>query len=342
MKIFCIDSTSYIPRIAIVEDGEKFYEKRWVASTEKWNNMISGDASYIIDDFFDLIRLMKKETELDISDCDYICYSWFSGFQSTMNLGKIFAKSLGIQYGLEVICVDHITAHYFSQFTQERNNKKTIAQDFPILFFSASGSHNSLALLKNFTELTIFHDKTYFDVNEQKYLGLGSIYFRACKVCNILNSNEWGEHISGKLEKLDWKYDQGLVEKFLVVWQAWGIFDMNFHNLLFYLEENIESYEWIYEYDVVFCSFEEAIFQLIETKLKNILQITPCRQISIVWGISQNNKFFSRIEKVFSEFGCVVTRPDNDFRFDNAAMLGTLAYYMKKYDIEYPVSKVVT
>jgi tRNA A37 threonylcarbamoyltransferase TsaD len=96
---------------------------------------------------------------------------------------------------------------------------------------------------------------------------------------------------------------------------------MNFHNILFYLEDHIESLYETYEYSIIFRSFEEAIFRLIESKLKDILCIIPCRQISIVGGVSQNDDFFNRISQVFEKSGCIVTRPDPEYRFDNAAML---------------------
>lgn len=342
MKIFCIDSTSYVPRVAIVDNGNSVYEKQWISSGEKWNNMVWGDASYLIDDFFELIQKIEKDIGITVKDCDLICYSWYSWFRTTMNLWKILAKSLSIQFNVEMMCVDHITAHYFSQFTQNIKKVEEKDYDYPILFFSASWSHNSIALLKNLKELTILHDKTYFDEKEKKFLGLGSIYFRACKICKILDNNEWTDKISDKLHALDCWYDQQLVDEFIHSYNSWGIFDMNFQEILFILEDNITLYENNYDLKKVFCSFEEAIFQIIERKLKTILYTIPCRQISIVWGISQNDNFFNRIQWIFGKSWVLVTRPDSNYRFDNASMLGTLAFYIKENAIEYPISRIVT
>jgi tRNA A37 threonylcarbamoyltransferase TsaD len=274
MKIFCIDSTSYIPRVAIVEDGKRIYEKQWVSSGKKWNNMVSWDVSYLIDDFFDVIERIKNDKDMWIEDCDLICYSGYSGFQSTMNLGKILSKSLGIKYWLEVVCVDHISAHYFSQFTNciKVKNNDVITPEFPVLFFSASGSHNSLALLKDFTNLTVLHDRTHFDTKEDKFLGLGSIYYRACKACEILDMGESTDNISEKLKTLKGKPNEGLVEEFIANSGTGGVFDMNLHELLFFLEANIESLREKYKYNIIFHSFEEAIFRVVESKIQNILQ----------------------------------------------------------------------
>jgi len=342
MKIFCIDSTSYIARIAIVEDGKCIIEERASGSSEKWNNMKGGDVSYLIDDFLEIIDKIQNDKEISVKDCDIICYSWYSGFKSTMNLGKIFAHSLGRQYDLEVLCIDHISSHYFSQFSWYIGDLEEKQTEFPILFFSASGSHNSLALMKSFTELIILNDDTYFEPRESKFLGLWSIYFRACRACEILNENEWANQISHKLEKIDKNTDQALVEEFTQVAIEWWIFDMNFHDLLFLLEENIESYKEKYSYNVIFRSFETVIFRIIEKKLRMILITIPCRQISIVWWIAQNNDFFYTIQKSFQHSWIIVSRPHEDFRFDNATMLWTLAYYTKKHNVAYPVSKIIT
>jgi tRNA A37 threonylcarbamoyltransferase TsaD len=100
-----------------------------------------------------------------------------------MNVGKILTITLGRLHKKEIIPVDHITAHYFSLFTQRKDVE---TQKFPILFISASGSHNSIVLMKSWSDFEILNDATHYDSITGKYIGIGSIYYKLVKNLGIL------------------------------------------------------------------------------------------------------------------------------------------------------------
>lgn len=341
MYILAIDSTSFTPRIWLVHDTICVKEEAVTNTTEKWIKMKEGDVSGLVEDFLTLLNTFFDDTNIKIQDIDLICYSWYSGFQSVMNLWKILARTLGKLHSVEVLAVDHVTAHYFSRFTHFKWTDLNEG-DFPILFFSASGSHNSLSLLKNRKELTVLNDYTYFDVIEKKHIGLWNIYYKFSKICGILEEGESDKNITKKILECEMQENSELVKHIKSTYEEEGIFDTNFYFMFHKIEKNITFYMKKYDKKIIFASFEVAIFEILLKKFHDIMKIIPFRQICIVWWISNNDTFFKKVEEEFWSKMIDVNRPEKNFRFDNASMLWTLAFYIKDNKSDYPVSKIIT
>jgi len=334
MKILCIDSTTAVARIAIVENNIKLKEECIWASSEDWDNIERWEVFFLTQRLLDLIEKMFGKSQLNIEDMDLLCYSWFSWYKSSINLGKILCHILSKCYNIEYIAVDHITSHYFSYFT----DKKDLHLDFPILFISASWSHHSTALMKNIRELSILNDETYYSEDEKRYYGLGLIYYRAMKICELMTYKDSTNQISEILWKLKNNNNTILVDKFKLQNQNTGIFDINFHTMFFYLQDNYEYLKKEYENQIIFFSFEKAIHEIIEEKIIKIMQMIPLKTICIVWGIAMNENFSKHLSQVFNDLWINIVRPDLEYRLDNASMLWTLAYFMKEYNVQYPFS----
>lgn len=346
MKIFAIDSTSAKARVGVINGFMSFFEKWCPWYTEKWIQMRNGDTSVLVDDFLKLVDDFLSDSWLEWEQIDYICYSGYSGFQISMNVGKILATILWKIYNIEVINVDHITAHYFSLFTQEYNKKwsEFPQHNFPILFFSASWSHNSLAVMKSWKDLTILNDNTYYDDYTDKYIGMGSIYYKMLKATGILKDSDFPSEIDKKLSSIKREIDSQVVEKCMELYGDVKVFDTDFYDLYksfleFYIEDN---HMHKIKNTVLFFSFEEAMFKILARKFDEILILMDIKEIAIVWWISMNDSFINFLESRYSPAGLKVSRPNVNYRLDNASMLGTLAYAMKKFEVEYPFSRIVT
>jgi hypothetical protein len=75
MKIFCIDSTSSKASIAIVEGNISLYEKSMPGYGDKWDSLMKGDMSILIEDFLSLIESAQQEGVLKWEEIGSICYS---------------------------------------------------------------------------------------------------------------------------------------------------------------------------------------------------------------------------------------------------------------------------
>lgn len=338
MKFLCIDSTSSKARVAVVEKRKCLKEKSLPQDKNDWWKMIKGDVWYLVDEFLLLIDQIFTEIDFLIEDIDYICYSWFSGFYYPLSVGKILANTIWKIHNKEVIAVDHITAHYFSYFV----NKKEDFQNYPILFFSASGSHNSIAILKNEATLNILNDKTYFSEQEDRYIWLWHMYYKILRKTGILMEGTSDKKINEILSQTKHIFNPEIVKECMDNYDNESLFDVNYMDLYsFFVKEYLIDFDEEDKFTLFF-SFQEALFRIIETKFSKIAQIIPYREICIVWGISNNDDFIEFLQEKMKQRGITISRPAPAYRFDNAAMLWVLAYYMKKENITFPSSNIIT
>lgn len=336
MLILSIDSTSFLPRISLTDRENIVFQVSDTLHPIDWKEFKSGDGSYIIYDFLSQIEIGFEKSGKKIEEVDIICYSWYSGFRKTMLIGKILSETLGAIYKKKVVNVDHITAHYFSLFVE----KDIQTFNYPILFLSASGSHNSFAIMKHSKYLQVLWNDTQYDLERNQYMWLWNIFFRTLRLLKIISESDTAAVVTDAISNLSWDINIHIVEELKRVYQNTNMFDLNFYNIF----EKLKYISWSTELsvDTLYLSFQEAIFDIIQQKLEKILFIMPSQTIAIVWWISNNDALIQKLSVHFESKHISVIRPEVWFRLDNAAMLGVLCYHFLKEGTQYDFSQIIS
>ena len=246
------------------------------------------------------------------------------------------AKVLANCYQKPLIEVDHILAHLYSTWLERDFNNF----QFPILIFSASGSHSDFSLLENKKKCRVIYDTVpRQDKGEIKvFIGIGKIFYQMGKRLGIITSSDSG------VSKLIKAISQGDPYKFNFIKYYQGpLLDLNFSDFMDSIdaflkkEEKSSKLSFRFIKDVA-ASFQESINEILSNKIMEIAKIKKAREIHIAGGISENKhlekKLKDQIKKEKLPF--ILRYPvKKGYRLDNAAMIGCLAYYQKKHNIKF-------
>jgi len=334
MLILSIDTTGFSASIALVKNGKEVLFNK--ISSGFVPNKDWQDFPYILPSHHQnfLIRNLKS---IKWEDVNAIAVSADSGIYSCILVSLSMAKVLAYCYKKPLIEIDHILAHIYSTWLE----RETGEFRFPILVFSASGSHSNFSLLKNKKECKIIYD-TVPRQNKGKikvFLGIGKIFYQMGKRLGIITP------FDSSINKLIKTALQGDLQRFNFVKYYQGpLLDLNFSDFMnlidiFLKKQEKKSAELSPKIikDVA-ASFLESITEILANKIIKLAKIKKAKEIHIAGGISENkhleNKLKEKIKKEKLPF--ILRYPvKGEYRLDNAAMIGALAYYQQKYHIKF-------
>jgi len=333
MLILAIDTTGFSASIALVKDGREVLLNK--ISSGYIPNKYWKDFPYILPAYHQKF-LIKNIKKIDWKKIDAIAVSANSGIYTCILVGLAMAKVLAHCYQKPLIEVDHILAHLYSTWLEREPEKF----NFPILVFSASGSHSDFSLLKNMkTCQTIFDTVPKQAKGEVKFfIGIGKIFYQVGKKLGVIPSTEAGV---GKLIKAS---SQGNPNRFdFTKFYKGHLLNLNFFDFMESIDDFVKkekrktksSNQFIKD---VAASFQESITRILIDKIIKLAQMKKAQEIHIAGGISENkyleNKLKQKIKKEKLDF--ILRYPTKkDYRLDNAAMIGALAYYQEKYKIKF-------
>jgi len=323
MLILSIDTTGFSSSIALVKDSEE------VVFNKTSSGFVSGknwwDFPYLLPSFHQEF-ILKNIDKINWKEIDAIAVSANSGIYNCIIVGTSIAYALGKTYQKPIIEVDHLLAHIYSSWLERNPNNF----QFPVLVFSASGSHSDFALIKNEKECRIL----YGVVPKQDrggvetFLGIGKVFYQFGRALKIITPNDAG---IDRLTKAALKGSPGKFD--FIKYYKGELLDLNFSNFMdsivkFYQKKRKPSKQFISD---VAASFQESITEILANKILKTAQVKKAREIHIAGGLSMN-KYLEK--KLRNKSPIIIRYPvKKEYRLDNAAMIGALAYYMKRYKI---------
>jgi len=340
MKILAIDTAGYSVSVAITENNQVLF-----------NEVVSFPVSFPpngnLDDVFNflpqlhqksilnLIEEGLKKIKLDWDDIDAIAASAYSGIYHCVLVGLATASALSHFHKKPLIIADHISAHIYSCWI-ERSPREFL---FPILVFSASGSHSGFSLITGLNECKILYDRVPKETvgNTETFIGIGKLFDKISRSLNIVSSES-------DIKKFVKIASKGNSHKFdFISGYRGGLFDFDFSELILM----IDKLKWKQErkskmnpkfIQDVAASFQESICAILTRKIFEVAEITKAKEIHINGGISNDEYLKKKLRKKIAKekLDFVLRYPaKKEYRLDNAAMIGALAYYQQKYKIKF-------
>jgi len=340
MLILAIDTTGFSASIALVRDGKEVLFNKissGYVSDKHWKDfpyiLPAHHQRFLIDN----LEKTLKQKKISWKNIDAIAVSANSGIYTCILVGVSVAYTLGKIYKKPVIEIDHILAHLYSTWLEK--NPENLR--FPILVFSASGSHSDFSLLKSKKKCRVIYDTVpRQDKGEIKiFIGIGKIFYQMGKRLGIITSADSG------VSKLMKAISQGDPYKFnFAKYYQEPVLDLNFSDFInsidvFLKKQEKKSVKLSSQFikDVA-ASFQESINEVLSNKIIKIAKIKKAKEIHITGGISENKHLEKRLKGKIKKgrLSFVLRYPvKKGYRLDNAAMIGCLAYYQKKYNIKF-------
>ncbi len=336
MRILAIDTTGFSAAISIVENGtEVLFNKTGSGylPTKSWREFIQLLPKKHLE--FLLKNINNKNINLD--KIDAIAVSSKSGIYNCVLVGLSFAKLLGKIYKKPVVEVDHILAHNYSSWIE----RKPEDFNFPILVFSASGSHSDFALIKNIKsfESLCGSVETKKIAGIKTFIGVGKIFRAVGKSLGVVKpSRDDVDGIKNAIKIME----QGDPCKYnFKKYYKGDLTDLNFFNFLKQIKLFIEvekrktgRISRSFARDVA-ASFQESLNEILSEKIVLLAKKKKAKEVHLVGGLSQNKDLYKKIKnKIRGEI--ILRKPTKkEYRLDNAAMIGCLAYYQNKYKIKF-------
>ncbi len=341
MLFLAIDTTGFSASIAVVKDGHEVLFNK-IGSGFVPNKNWGGEFPYILPlrhQRFLMNNLDKifKRSGVNWMNIDVIAVSANSGIYNCILVGLAVAETLAHCYKKPLLKVDHILAHIYSTWLE----KDPRSFQFPILVFSASAIHSDFSLLINYKKCEVIYGTVPEQIRERvkEFIGIGKVFYKIGKRLGVITPSDEG------VSKLIKVASQGNPHKFNFIKYYHGpLLDLDFSDFM----ESIDSFVKKEEQKSsnlsakfirdMAASFQESITEILAFKIIKLAEIKKAKEIHVVGGISMNkcleNKLKEKIRKEKLPFR--LRYPvKKEYRLDNAAMIGALAYYQQKYKIKF-------
>lgn len=253
--------------------------------------------------------------KLEFKDLDYIGVTYGPGLIGALLVGVSYAKALAYSLNIPIVPTHHIEGHIAANYI----TYKELEPEF--LALVVSGGHSHLIHVKDYTKFEIL-GKTRDDAVGEAFdkvartLGLG--YPGGPKVSKLAESGDPSKYKlpKTKFDNLDFSFS-GIKTAVINIAHKEG--------------EKLNVPDMCAAFQKTVCE------ELVDNAIKAAKEYN-LNKIVLAGGVSANTYLRNLLNEKCSENGFLCYVPDLKYCTDNAAMIGSAAYYNfiagKKYDIE--------
>jgi N6-L-threonylcarbamoyladenine synthase len=251
-----------------------------------------------------------QKANLKFKDIDLIAATSEPGLIGAILIGLSFAKSLAVTLNKPFVPVNHIHAHLYSAFINDKQ------PEFPFIALIISGGHTLLILVEDFFKHKILGTTIDDAVGEAfdkvaKMMGLGypggPLIDRLAKDGNI----DFHEFPISIIKNSKYNFSFSGIKT----------------SVLYYLRDsNFQSVKSDKLISDISASFQHAAIKTLYNKVKKAAKEFKVKDIAVSGGVSANS-YLKQMFRTFEKEGYRVHIPELIYTTDNAAMIGITAYY---------------
>lgn len=313
MKILAIESSCDETAASVVEDGRKVISSV-VASQVEEHKIYGGVVPEIAsrrhaESIVEVTDESLKKAGLKLDNIDALAVTYAPGLIGALLVGVNFAKGLSLATDLPLIPVHHLRSHIASNYISNLNLEP------PFLCLVVSGGHSHIIEVKGYTDLKII-GKTRDDA-------AGEAFDKAARAMGIPYPG--GVH-------LDKIADDGNSEAFVLPHPkvSGSDYDFSFSGLKTAVINQIHNAEQKGEeinIQDLSASFRKVIVDCLTKNFIKAAKDLNYQKLVIAGGVSANSYLRKRLSKECVGRGWSLYMPDLSLCGDNAAMVGSQAYY---------------
>ena len=313
MNILAIESSCDETAVAIVRDGREVltdYIASQVALHREFGGVVPEIASRKhIEAIYGLADQALQNTGLTRSDIDAVAVTYAPGLIGAVLVGVNFAKAAAMAMGKPLIPVHHIRGHIAANYLACPELEP------PFLCLVVSGGHTMIIEVKDYTDMNI----------------LGTTLDDAAGECFDKVGRVLGMPYPGGAA-LDKAAQQGDETKYNLPRSKPGEnpYNMSFSGLKTAALNLIHHAEQVGEQiDIpsLCAAFTAAVSDTLVPRVVMAMEQTGYRKIAVAGGVAANSRIRADILAAAEKLGAKVYMPPLSLCGDNAAMIGSQAYY---------------
>ncbi|MFH1062941.1 MAG: tRNA (adenosine(37)-N6)-threonylcarbamoyltransferase complex transferase subunit TsaD [Candidatus Omnitrophota bacterium] len=251
-----------------------------------------------------------KKANVKLSDIDLIAATHAPGLVGSLLVGLSFAKALSLAINKPFLGVNHINAHMFSPFIQEKKF------EFPFIGLIVSGGHTSLAKVRDFDKIKI--------IGNTRDDAAGEAYDKVAKLLELpypggpqidkLASSISHSPFKLKCANLENSFDfsfSGIKTDVLYTWSKLKI-------------KNKKAKTGIAH------AFQKQVVEILVAKSMAACKKYKINLLSVGGGVACNSFLRTSLQEAGKQAKIRVLISDIHLCLDNAAMIGVLGYNLFK------------
>ncbi|MDO4476753.1 MAG: tRNA (adenosine(37)-N6)-threonylcarbamoyltransferase complex transferase subunit TsaD [Clostridia bacterium] len=313
MKILAIESSCDDTSAAVVEDGRKVISCK-VASQIKDHQIYGGVVPEVasrkhIENISPLVKKTIEEANCSFKTIDALAVTYAPGLVGSLLVGVNFAKGLALGTGLPLVPVHHIKSHIASLYLSNPNLKP------PFLCLVVSGGHSNIIEVKDYTKFKILgrtRDDAAGEAFDKVGRRLGLAYPGGVMLDKISeNGNPDSFKLPVPLSGED-TYDFSFS----------GIKTAMINIINNYNQKNLEL-----PINDLAASFRKSVVDCLVSNFLRAAKENGYRTLGIAGGVSANSLLRRELNEKCRSLHYNFYEPKLNFCGDNAAMVGSQAYY---------------
>ena len=256
-----------------------------------------------------VIEQALRDAEMRLNEMSAIAVTYGPGLVGALLVGVSAAKAISFASGIPLIGVHHIEGHISANFIENKDLEP------PFVCLVVSGGHSHLVVVKDYGVYEII-GKTRDDA-------AGEAFDKVARAIGL------GYPGGPKIDKVSKEGNPDAIH-FPRARVADAQYDFSFSGLksavLNYLNSCQMKGEEIVTADVA-ASFQKAVIDVLVDHSMDAVDQYGCRKFAIAGGVASNTGLREAFQKACGEKGIAFYHPSPVYCTDNAAMIGTAAYY---------------
>ena len=313
MKILAFESTCDETAVAIVEDGRKILTDQ-IFSQAQLHAVYGGVVPEIasrchVESISILAQKAIEAAGISRKEIDAVAVSYAPGLIGAVLVGVNFAKACALALNVPLIPVHHIRGHIAANYLAYPELEP------PFLCLAISGGNTMLVDVRGYTDMTI--------IGCTRDDAAGECFDKTARVLGL-------PYPGGKPIDLLSQGGDDSRYVFPIAHVEGNPYDMSFSGLktaVLNQLHNASQREEAVNIDDLSASFQKTVCDLIEERLFAATAYTGQNKIVVAGGVSANSGIRKRLQDKASQKGCSLYLPPLSLCGDNAAMVGSQAYY---------------
>lgn len=313
IKILAIESSCDETAAAVVADGREVLSNIIASQIDihtKFGGVVPEVASRKhIEVISSVVQEALDKAELTLKDIDAVGVTYGPGLVGALLVGMQYAKSLAYALGKPLVGVNHIEGHICANFIEHKDLKP------PFVCLVVSGGHSFIVYMKDYGAFEV--------IGETRDDAAGEAYDKVARAIGL------GYPGGPKIDKLSKEGNPEAI-KFPRANFHDETLDFSFSGLksavLNYLNKMEMTGQEINKKDVA-ASFQKALIDVLVDNAIKTCKIKNVDKIAIAGGVASNSSLREVLTKEGEKNGIKVLFPSPILCTDNAAMIGSAAYF---------------
>ena len=313
MKILGIESSCDETAASVVEDGRRVLSNV-IASQVEEHKIYGGVVPEIAsrrhaEAICGVVAKALEDAGCTLDDIDALAVTYAPGLIGALLVGVNYAKGVSLSTGLPLVPVHHLRGHIASNYISDENIKP------PFLSLVVSGGHTHIINVKSYTDFEV--------IGRTRDDAAGEAMDKAARTVGL-------PYPGGvNLDKISKDGDENKY-KFPVPKVADSKYDFSFSGLKTFavnLVHNASQKGETVKAEDLGASFIKAVTDLLVSHTMEAAKDTGAETLVLAGGVSANSRLRRVMQEACDKRGIKLYMPELKYCGDNAAMIGSQAYY---------------